>query len=213
MSDSEDLPDPMLEAMGFTSFGAPPAAKKRKLHDNTFIDAAPSQTQAQRHGTNANATALGERRPRAAPQDTAAAGIATVSRGDANPIGIGQDGSEAQAPTDGITDGRKVKKSKSKAKDLQGGGLAAFLSHGQSLPARPSESISMQNAAEKPAGKTQAGVEGQGKQKESAEGENASPVDMAAYSLQDLRHGVKNEHGDVVYFLPSFLEDPWVGLR
>jgi len=34
-----------------------------------------------------------------------------------------------------------------------------------------------------------------------------------ASSLQALRHGVKNERDDMVYFLPSFLEDPWKDLR
>lgn len=32
-------------------------------------------------------------------------------------------------------------------------------------------------------------------------------------SLEALRHGVPNEQGDVVYFLPSFLEDPWANFR
>ena len=32
-------------------------------------------------------------------------------------------------------------------------------------------------------------------------------------TLDALRHGVKNENGDMVYFLPSFLEDPWKDLR
>ncbi|KAK5710014.1 hypothetical protein LTR17_019234 [Elasticomyces elasticus] len=31
--------------------------------------------------------------------------------------------------------------------------------------------------------------------------------------MQALRHGVKNERGDMVYFKPSFLEDPWQDLR
>nr|POE74407.1 hypothetical protein CFP56_67758 [Quercus suber] len=31
--------------------------------------------------------------------------------------------------------------------------------------------------------------------------------------LGALRRGVKNERGDMVYFLPSFLEDPWKRLR
>ncbi|KAF2218812.1 hypothetical protein BDZ85DRAFT_63885 [Elsinoe ampelina] len=212
MSDSEDLPDPMLEAMGFTSFGAP-AAKKRKLHDNTFIDAPQLQTQAQRHGTNANATALGERKPRAAPQDTPVAESATVGIGDVNTTTIGQDGDSAKATTNDPKNGRQGKTSKPKAKDLHAGGLAAFLSHGQSLPARPGESTPPRNAVGEPAGKVQAGGEGQGKWTGDAEGVKARPVDMAAYSLQDLRYGVRNEHGDVAYFLPSFLEDPWVGLR
>ncbi|KAF2174116.1 hypothetical protein M409DRAFT_16389 [Zasmidium cellare ATCC 36951] len=32
-------------------------------------------------------------------------------------------------------------------------------------------------------------------------------------SLEALRHGVRNERGDVAYFLPSFVEDPWRGLE
>ena len=32
-------------------------------------------------------------------------------------------------------------------------------------------------------------------------------------SLQALRQGVKNERGDMVYFLPSFIEDPWKNLQ
>ncbi|KAK1082515.1 hypothetical protein LTR33_003867 [Friedmanniomyces endolithicus] len=31
--------------------------------------------------------------------------------------------------------------------------------------------------------------------------------------LQALRAGVKNERGDMVYFKPSFLEDPWKDLK
>jgi hypothetical protein len=28
-------------------------------------------------------------------------------------------------------------------------------------------------------------------------------------SLQALRRGIRNERGDMAYFLPSFLENPW----
>ena len=32
-------------------------------------------------------------------------------------------------------------------------------------------------------------------------------------SLEELRNGVRDDNGDMVYFLASFLEDPWKGLR
>lgn len=32
-------------------------------------------------------------------------------------------------------------------------------------------------------------------------------------TLEALRHGVRNENGDMVYFLPSFIEDPWKHLK
>ncbi|KAI7467140.1 hypothetical protein KC351_g14164 [Hortaea werneckii] len=31
--------------------------------------------------------------------------------------------------------------------------------------------------------------------------------------LQALRHGIKNDRGDMAYFLTSFIEDPWKGLE
>ena len=32
-------------------------------------------------------------------------------------------------------------------------------------------------------------------------------------TLEQLRHGVRDENGDIAYFLPSFLEDPWKDLK
>jgi hypothetical protein len=32
---------------------------------------------------------------------------------------------------------------------------------------------------------------------------------VSKYSLEELRRGVKNENGDMVYFQPCFIEDPW----
>lgn len=34
-----------------------------------------------------------------------------------------------------------------------------------------------------------------------------------APTLQALRNGVRNERGDLAIFLPSFIEDPWAGLK
>ncbi|KAF2487275.1 hypothetical protein BDY17DRAFT_7763 [Neohortaea acidophila] len=56
-----------------------------------------------------------------------------------------------------------------------------------------------------------------------SDGRNTVPVDNTAIasgvdgddekSLQALRQGVRNANGDMVYFLPSFLEDPWRRLK
>lgn len=32
-------------------------------------------------------------------------------------------------------------------------------------------------------------------------------------TLEALRHGVRNENGDTVFFLPSFIDDPWKHLK
>ncbi|KAK6388907.1 hypothetical protein LTR65_007188 [Meristemomyces frigidus] len=42
----------------------------------------------------------------------------------------------------------------------------------------------------------------------SASGGSTAPPD-----LQALRHGVENARGDMVYFLPSFIQNPWKDLQ
>jgi hypothetical protein len=39
--------------------------------------------------------------------------------------------------------------------------------------------------------------------------DNITLPDGNTMSLQALRRGIRNERGDMAYFLPSFLEDPW----
>ncbi|KAF4548996.1 Hypothetical protein D9617_24g017100 [Elsinoe fawcettii] len=182
MSDTKEGLDPAIAAaMGFASFGGAPATKKRKLHDNSFVEGQKSQEEKQRRGTSANAVALGERKQRDA--------------GTGSNKTFGDD-----APVDEIASVAEKKakgKGKGKGKDLQGGGLAAFLSHGQSLRARPSAvATSDVGVMTQPATKV----------------EEVAPMDMGSYNLQQLRQGVRDEHGDIAYFLPSFLEDPWKDL-
>lgn len=65
---------------------------------------------------------------------------------------------------------------------------------------------------------TPLGSRSSGTQKSAAEAEAAGvPGGRAGGdqtpTLEDFRHGVSNERGDMVYFLPSFIEDPWKGLE
>lgn len=53
----------------------------------------------------------------------------------------------------------------------------------------------------------------QDKPKETSEPQRALGAGTEEEQLQALRHGVKNSNGDMVYFLPSFLEDPWKNLQ
>ena len=50
---------------------------------------------------------------------------------------------------------------------------------------------------------------------QAAQSANAGPAGRSPgeASLQELRRGVPNERGDMVYFMPSFLEDPWKDLK
>jgi hypothetical protein len=45
-----------------------------------------------------------------------------------------------------------------------------------------------------------------------AEADDWTPGFPSREELAALRRGVKNARGDVVVFMPSFIEDPWKGL-
>lgn len=68
-------------------------------------------------------------------------------------------------------------------------GLAAFLQHGQNLPDPPADAVQESSTATHKAATTAA--------------PGMSP-ELTAY-----RWGVPNTNGDMIYFLPSFIEDPW----
>lgn len=85
-----------------------------------------------------------------------------------------------------------------KHKQPAAGGLAAFLARGQSLPDKLPGTDHNQPAppasSEDPAANYMVSFGG-------------PPIPHA--ELNALRNGVKDENGDMAYFLPSFVEDPW----
>ena len=60
------------------------------------------------------------------------------------------------------------------------------------------------------AGTQQAATTGEAKDQAAQQVENA---DDGKPTLEALRRGVRNAQGDMVYFLPSFIEDPWKDLK
>lgn len=40
-----------------------------------------------------------------------------------------------------------------------------------------------------------------------------APAGAAQPTLEALGRGIRNDRGDMVFFLPSFIEDPWKGLE
>ena len=126
-----------------------------------------------------------KRRRLASPSATADAPRGTG----ANDVQLGERRQPAAAP-----DPAPASRWKEKKPDLRGGGLAAFLQHGQSMPARPAEAP---KPVETPEPARREGIEHVG----NGDGQGL-----------DYRRGVRNARGDVAYFLPSFLEDPWKGL-
>lgn len=77
------------------------------------------------------------------------------------------------------------------------GGLASFLARGQALPEKPPQAASIQS-------EVSSQVDPSASELVSFGGPSVPRADLSA-----LRHGVQNEHGDMAYFLPSFVEDPW----
>jgi hypothetical protein len=64
-----------------------------------------------------------------------------------------------------------------------------------------------------PLGQRKAGQHGHG----GNDGQHAmmtgtATVTVAEASLEQLKQGVRNERGDMVYFQPSFIDDPWKDL-
>jgi hypothetical protein len=94
-------------------------------------------------------------------------------------------------------------KSKGKGKQPDATGLAAFLAHAQTLPDKTAsvEQLSLAST-----------------HNESTQNRNNATFSyggppISENELYALRRGVKDEAGDMAYFLPSFVEDPWEKLE
>lgn len=88
--------------------------------------------------------------------------------------------------------------------------LADFLSRGHALPDKPP-------APSQPFPATTSTSQHQHSHEfnpSSSETVSFGGAPISKFELNALRQGVRNENGDVAYFLPSFVEeDPWAGLK
>lgn len=94
---------------------------------------------------------------------------------------------------------------KQKAKNRQPmTGLAAFLAHGQELPDAVPLAATEHQARARDARSDEAA------QSRECGGAGADEVASSTEApLSAYRMGVRNANGDIAYFLPSFIEDPW----
>ncbi|KAK7552662.1 hypothetical protein IWX49DRAFT_496325 [Phyllosticta citricarpa] len=92
-----------------------------------------------------------------------------------------------------------------KSKETVPTGLAAFLARGKELPEKPSTGPS--NFTPDSAG-ANVPVASLPETSDTQSGSNFVEPD-----LQALRNGIRDENGDIAYFLPSFIEDPWMRLE
>ncbi|KAF2102005.1 hypothetical protein NA57DRAFT_53942 [Rhizodiscina lignyota] len=168
--DDFEVDPEIAAAMGFTSFGMKPGAKRRKNDDGRFTVTDASSASGNSTARGANSTPLGIRgKGNVSSSDDTQAGIATTAAPAAN----------------------------QEAQDLQ------------QLPSKPAFSDGGSGrgygSSSAPSHKSGAGLYAriQGKKLGDLDGEE----------LAALSRGVRNEAGDMVYFKPSFVEDPWERLR
>lgn len=203
MSDTEDVGDEdvgidpaIAAAMGFTSFGKEPSRKRRKPNDDAFIDKKAKNPRGQAQMSGANNVTLGLRK--------------------SAPVAAGH--LEAQGADNGAGNGAKTEMKKSSTKDKPAGasGLAGFLARAQTVSSTPPATRDRQGSeAMAPITKTTAWTSMATVSAEHPEsrGDATRTSRSAQPSLEDYRRGVKNDKGDLVIFLPSFLEDPWKDLE
>lgn len=184
--DETEIDPAIAAAMGFTSFGV---SKKRKYHhSDTVVDAplAPNpQHSSKLSATGINKMRLGEKR--ASPAE---------ARPKMDDPGYTDDaaskGTSASQHAVGTT-GPHERTSRQAERSMQTRPrifeMLAAQTSSAALPRPPPASF--------PQGPV---ITATGKQLGQAE-------------LQALRKGVRNGRGDTVYFLPSFVEDPWASLR
>lgn len=90
--------------------------------------------------------------------------------------------------------------SKKAQKPAAATGLADFLARAQTLPEKPPN---VHQVDHKPSR-----VDSSASEMASFGGPEISKAELNA-----LKFGVRNENGDVAYFLPNFVGDPWEGMR
>ena len=203
MDDDDISIDPAIAAqMGFSSFGAKGSSTKRKYHDASFVDGQEDQdTKQKKHaGSGANNVALGQRGTgkKDIMEDNPSGSITTRAVG----------GSVGEGSEEKLKSGAKEKKAAPS-------GLAAFLSRGQTVT-----EVQVFTSQDRAAIEAEHGIS------TSTNAAKAGSTATMAATLEEpgdsrartpnqqaYRHGIKNDQGDMAYFLPSFIEDPWKELK
>ncbi|KAF1916139.1 hypothetical protein BDU57DRAFT_474111 [Ampelomyces quisqualis] len=111
-------------------------------------------------------------------------------------------GGAADIPTTNSASNQSAKPPRTAPKPAAASGLADFLARAQTLPDKPP--LPEQDA-----------------KLEQVNTMQADGTDMISFGgppiskgeLNALRFGIQNEHGDVTFYLPDFVEDPWVNLK
>ncbi|TKA50816.1 hypothetical protein B0A49_11402 [Cryomyces minteri] len=228
MSDTEaiDIDPALAAAMGFSGFGAQPSAKKRKFkHDDAVVDGVPpkpAKSGVGKKGTGANVMELGVRERRKQGSDGGGPAVVrdVAAQADGEGAELGSTGSAApeaagtaQLAGPGVA-AAPTGKAKATAPPT---GMAHFLAqaHSQTPSAAPTRSSTEQHHTVLPAHPSLPSKPAPVASDDVPAADRSSRTSYGALSRQELdalRRGVRNARGDVAFFMPSFVEDPWAGL-
>jgi hypothetical protein len=218
--DASEEEDEVAQAMGFGTFGSKPAAKRRKVMDDV---------------SGANNTALGIRQPRTSSVQTdsdspkGSLDDSAAIESSARPTDPTLPDSVAHQAGHGgkSSPDSESSKKKNKKKSTASPGLAGFLSRAQNIPTpvtglttsaqpQPDGAIN-EDRNHHPNDPRVPFMEPQ--IHSSATTQLPHPVlrktlqDLDQQDLYELRRGVRGADGDMVFFQPNFIEDPWARLK
>ncbi|KAJ9649072.1 hypothetical protein H2199_000985 [Coniosporium tulheliwenetii] len=212
-TESADIDPEMAAVMGFGAFGSQPSNKKRKFkHDQAIVAGAASPAVS---SSGSNTVQLGIRKAR--PSNLAGASLehmgdeagvkSGVNDGLESSNYAGSDAPPVNSDKPGSKQPRQIKSEEKPAQQKRAAappaGLAQYLSRGQSA-----KDVAPDPNAEMPA-ETSSGNPSTLSSAPVGSLSLSGPRTLSREELAALRRGVRNAQGDIAYFLPSFVEDPW----
>jgi len=223
--DDIDIDPEIAAAMGFSSFGNRLSNKKRKFnHQDTFVDA--SKPNSSR--TGANSTQLGARQKKIPSISTFRSSQQDDKDGEEwldpgyveESVGMNEESSLSAdtvlppqaSPSNSEPINRANPRPKGKQNRSSPSGLAQFLTRGeafkQDVPASGNGDFGTKHSLD--------AVFPSDRSLPTEPTASIPSIPLGTFGCEDthvLRKGVRNAQGDVAYFLPSFVEDPWENQR
>lgn len=198
--DEMEIDPEIAAAMGFTSFGA---SNKRKFTgtSDSYVEGQDNnkrKNQMATFGTGANDAPLGTRNSSTTNADVDAQMMEQANTKDEESAKVTH------------------KNGKAKDKKKKGGaplGLADYISWGNSVPEEKPKQTETSTALPTTNAQSNSGSLAATAQRTNTTPPSIWPQGMPSpEELAALRRGVRNTRGDMAYFLPSFIQDPWESL-
>ena len=221
--DDIDIDPEIAAAMGFSSFGNQLSNKKRKFNQDTFMDA--SKPNSSR--TGANSMQLGARQKKIPSINTLRSPQQNDKDGeewlDPGYVKESMDMNESSLSADTILPlqaspsnfgpiNRANLRPKGKQNQSDPSGLAQFLARGEAFK----QDVSTSENGDFGAKHSLDAVFPSDTSLPTEPTTSIPSIPLGTFGCEDthvLRKGVRNAQGDVAYFLPSFVEDPWRNQR